>query len=52
MNYDEIMNEINLLEEEIAEEEFGSYAYDCINAELQALYMDLDSLKKDEKKTN
>ena len=46
MNYDEIMNEINLLEEELAEEEYGSYAYDCIDAELQVLYIDLENLKK------
>ena len=47
MNYDEIMNVINDLEEELAKEEYGSYAYDCIDSELQVLYMDLESLKKD-----
>lgn len=35
---DEIMNKINLLEEELAEEEYCSYAYDCIDAKLQVLY--------------
>jgi hypothetical protein len=49
MNYDEIMNEINNLEEVLAEVDYGSYAYDCIDAELQVLYMDLESLKKDKK---
>ena len=50
MNYDEMLNEINELEESIAECDFGSYSYDCLTAEVEALYLKLDRLKKDEKK--
>ena len=50
MNYDEILNEINELEEAIAECDFGSYSYDCLNTEIESLYLKMDRLKKDEKK--
>lgn len=50
MNYDEIMNVINDLEEELAKEEYGSYAYDCIDAELQVLYVDLGRILRNKDK--
>ena len=50
MYYDEILNEINELEESIAECDFGSCSYDFLTAEVEALYLKMDRLKKDEKK--
>jgi hypothetical protein len=50
MNYDEIQNEINELEEAIAECDFGSSSYDYLNAEIESLYLKRDRLKKDQKK--
>ena len=45
MSYDEIQNEINELEEAIAECDFGSYSYDCLNADIEHLYLKLDRLQ-------
>ena len=47
---EEIQKEIDELELDIAECDFGSYSYDCLTAEVEALYLKLDRLKKDEKK--
>jgi redox-regulated HSP33 family molecular chaperone len=49
MNYDEIQNEIDELEEAIAECDFGSSSYDFLNAEIEHLYLKRDRLKKDKK---
>ena len=39
---EDIKNQINELEEELNELEFGSYSYDCVNVELEYLYLELD----------
>jgi hypothetical protein len=44
MDRDEILEKIDALEQEQAENEFGSVAYDFTDAELQNLYLLLDRL--------
>jgi len=50
MTYEQIMNkimdEIEELEESIAECEFGSSSYDSLTAEVEYLYLKLDRLQK------
>jgi len=44
---DDLLMQINELEDELEEFEFGSVSYDYISADLQYLYLELDKLKKE-----
>lgn len=44
---DDLVDEIEELEEEISYHDYGSYAYDQLDMEIQSLSLKLDSLKKE-----
>ena len=44
---EELLKQIEELELEQAENEFGSTSYDFADAELQSLYLKLDKMKKE-----
>ena len=44
---EEIQKEIDELELDIAECDFGSYSYDCLNTEIEYLYSKLDKISKE-----
>jgi hypothetical protein len=48
MKLEEIQKEIDELEEALAEEEFGSSAYDFLTAEVEYLYLKRDKIGKKE----
>jgi len=43
---EEILKQIEELEQEQEQNEFGSVAYDFVDAELQSLYLKLDKMKE------